>query len=616
MRFLSAVLTAFLLVAAPAAMAAPAPASSEQIKPDASTLAVRYIAWRGGAAFDKLQSFHVVADIEAEGLKGETREWRERSGRTRDEWDLGPLKGESVRTLTAGWNKGEALVRSVGHFTLQDNRREMAVEFGDALRGKSGATVERMPDETFDGRNFAVLRIRFGDSDSYDLILDPATGALHGYRFTQDSTAGFTRLSDWRFVDGVRFPFKRESYRPNGKLDVTVNVRSIDTNKKFADSLFAKPVGERTLTFAPGTHSTGPIRYNPFTGTRIYIPAKVNGQDVEVLLDSGADGTVLDKAFAESVGRKQIGSGVARGSGGEQEQGYARDITISIGNMSLDLPSVGVTDLASVGQRIGIPLPVVLGQDVFLQSIVDIDPASLTINFLDPATFTPPPGAIELPLEPLGSLRVVPVSVEGLPDAPMIFDLGNGGYMSLTPAYWQKHNLLAGRKSSTRSSGAVGGEHINRVATLRTIRFAGITFHDVPAEFTAPNIETNSDREAGKIGMPLLKRFRMLIDMQNSRLFLIPIASRLDAPFDRDRSGIRAVHEGKKLIVRHVSTGSPAEAAGWKEGDTIVAIDGQPIGPGFDSSQLSLWARAPEGTVVTLTMADGSTRKLTLADYF
>jgi C-terminal processing protease CtpA/Prc len=188
--------------------------------------------------------------------------------------------------------------------------------------------------------------------------------------------------------------------------------------------------------------------------------------------------------------------------------------------------------------------------------------------------------------------------------------------MSLTPAYWQKHNLLAGRRSSTRSSGAVGGEQINRVATLKTIRFAGITFHGVPTEFTAPNVEINSDREAGNVGMPLLSRFRMMIDFQNNRMFVIPIASRIDAPFERDRAGLRAVHEGNKLVVRHVSVGSPAAAAAWKEGDAIVAIDGQPIAADFDSSQLSLWARRPAGTVVTLTMADGSTRKLTLADYF
>lgn len=549
-------------------------------------------------------------------MKGSTREWRERSGRARDEYDLGVIDGVSARTPSAGWSKHEGLVSPIGRFELEDTRRLNLVEFGDALRGGPGIAVERLPDEHIDGRLLSVLRVTFGDPDFYDLLIDPETGALHGRRVRTDGSTQFTRLGDWRVVDGVRMPFLVESYRPNGKLNATLRVRAVQLNQQFADSLFARPESERTLSFAPGTRSTSPIRYNPFTGTRIYIPAKVNGRDVEVLLDSGADTTVLDKTFAESVGRQMVGSGVAIGSGGEQESGYAKDVSISIGNMMMNLPTVAVIDLSEVSNRIAIPLPVILGKDVFLQSIVDIDPSGPMIAFHDPATFVPPNGATLVPLEPLGSLRVVPVSVEGRPDAPMIFDLGNGGYMSLTPAYWQNHNLLEGRRSSTRSSGAIGGEQINRVATLKTIRFAGVTFHDVPAEFGSPNVETDSDREAGNVGMPLLRRFRMMIDFPNSRMFVIPLAERIAEPFPRNRSGLRAVQDGNRLVVRHVSEGSPAAAAGWTEGDAIIAIDGHKIGPGFPSSQLSLWAMRPAGTTVTLTMADGTQRKLTLADYF
>jgi hypothetical protein len=581
-----------------------------------AALVDRYFEWRGGGAFDALHSVYLEAAVDTDGMKGVTREWREERGRTRDELDLGVTKAVSVITPAAGWNKIDALTSPVGKFTLQDTTRELAVEFGDALRGRRGATVQRIVDEEIDGRRWAVLRISFGDADTYDLILDSATGALHGRRFTQDGRPRFVRYSDWRIVQGVRFPFVREAYRSNGKLDATVNVTSLRINEDFADTLFVRPESERTLAFAAGTQSTGPIKYNPFTGTRIYIPASVNGKKVEVLLDSGADTTVLDKSFAESVGREMVGSSTAVGSGGEQEAGYAKDVKIEIGGMTLDLPTVAVIDLAEVSNRIAIPLPVILGKDVFLQSIVDIDPATTTISFHDPETFTPPPRATVVPLEPLGSLRVVPLSVEGLPDAPMIFDLGNGGYMSLTPAFWQKHHLLDGRRRSTRSSGAIGGEQINHVATVKEIRFAGVAFHNVPVEFSAPNVEIDSNREAGNVGMPLLRRFRMMIDFQNNRMFVIPIAERIAEPFDRDRSGLRAVQEGNKLVVRHVSTGSPAEAAGWKEGDTIVAINGKPIDSGFASSQLSLWARAPEGTVVHLTMADGTKRTLKLADYF
>ena len=617
MRF-SLLLGPMLLLAGCATMPPSRPSAVEAgpTEPAAAELAARYLAWRGGEAFDRLHSVYIVADIDAAGMKGVTREWRERGGRTRDELDLGVTRGVQVSTAVAGWNKVDALTRPLGRHQVQDNRREMLIEFGDAIRGGGGAKVERLADEEVDGRRLAVLRIRFGDTDSYDLFIDPATGALHGRRYTQNSQPRFVRFGDWRLVDGVRFPFVRETYRPNGKLDATLKTRSLQTNAALAPALFARPESEPTLSFAAGAKSTGPIRYNPLTGTRIYVPTKVNGRSVEVLLDSGADGTVFDRSFAESIGLKMVGSAVVTGSGGEQEAGYASGAKMQIGNMSLDLGTVGVVDLTDVSARLAIPLPVILGADVFLQSVVDIDPAGPTIAFHDPASFIPPPGATLVPLEPVGTLRVVRVSVEGLPDAPMIFDLGNGGYMSLTPAFWQQHKLLDGRRTSTRSSGAIGGEQVNRVGTLRTIRFAGVTFRDVPAEFDSPNVEIDSDREAGNVGMPLLGRFRMMIDFQNSRMFVVPISSRIAQPFPRDRSGLRLVRDGKRINVTHVAEGSPAAAAGWKAGEVITAVDGKPVGPGTPLSAHGGFTFGAAGTTITLTMVDGSTRKLTLANYF
>ena len=60
----------------------------------------------------------------------------------------------------------------------------------------------------------------------------------------------------------------------------------------------------------------------------------------------------------------------------------------------------------------------------------------------------------------------------------------------------------------------------------------------------------------------------------------------------------------------------PAAETGWKEGDEITAIDGQKIGRNYSGSHPSRWAGGPAGTEVTLSLIDGSTRKLTLADYF
>ncbi len=588
--------------------------------PKAATLKLeplvqRYLQWRGGTAFAGMKTLRIDSKVETGGLSGSAREWLDSSGRFREDSNFSVTKQVVVRTPLHGWNEDDGLVSPVGHFDVADAQHDLQVQFGDALRRGSKAAVTRLPDEQVDGGRYAIVRIAFAANDYIDLLLDPATGALHGTRTHRDGRTTFTRLSDWRMVDKVRIPFLRESYRANGKLNSTVKVTDATINAQFADSLFDRPEAEKSLHWADAG-STGPLPFNLLNGNRIYIPATVNGTPVEVLLDSGAETTILDKSFAKRIGSKSVGSVTAVGTGGEDQAGLANDVTITIGNMTLNAGTVGVLDLSGVSKRIGVPLPVILGREVFLQSIVDLDLSGPTIAFIDPAGFTPPANAVEVPLEPLNGLRTVPVSIEGRPAVPMTFDLGNGGYMFLEHAFWQHNRLLDGRRSSTRSSGAIGGENINRVATLKSVRFAGTTFHDVPAQFNTADVETDSDRQAGNVGLPLLGRFRLLIDFPHNRLFAIPLADRVTRPFERDRAGLRVVRDGNRLDVTYVAEDSPASAAGWEKGDVIVAIDGKPVGPETPLGPAGGLISAPAGTTVTLTMADGTKRRLTLADYF
>jgi hypothetical protein len=274
-------------------------------------------------------------------------------------------------------------------------------------------------------------------------------------------------------------------------------------------------------------------------------------------------------------------------------------------------------DLSPIAKALDIPLQVILGQEVFAAFVVDIDFQHSRIAFRDPAAFTPPRGAIRLPLTPAGGDRVTRVSIEGRPPIDVYLDLGNGSPLDIFPAYWRPRRLLDDRHSSELLNGGAGGQRPVKVATIGAVDVGGVVFHDVPTNFPPPgNTTADTRRVQGNLGLPILSRFRMIADFPHNALYLVPEPRAVARPFDKDRSGLSTVRDADALRVTFVAPGSPAEEAGFKIGDLVSLIDGQPIGPTFQQSALARWRYGAAGQRIQLSLADHRTLTLTLRDYF
>jgi C-terminal processing protease CtpA/Prc len=81
------------------------------------------------------------------------------------------------------------------------------------------------------------------------------------------------------------------------------------------------------------------------------------------------------------------------------------------------------------------------------------------------------------------------------------------------------------------------------------------------------------------IGGEILGRFKVVFDYSRRRMMLEP-NSRFSEPYESDMSGLDLVTEGDDfsvMVVNEVEKGSPAEAAGIQEADTITGIDGHAV---------------------------------------
>ena len=593
------VLASFVLLGAPARA------------DDLGSVIDRYISWRGGSAFDKLASIHLQGVLKEDGLEGRYSLWADRDGRNRMDIDLGPLKQTHAVDRAGSWDiSPSGQVETLSLADKQSDIRAAALQFSDAVRGRGGAKAVMLGTAVRDGRTWSIVRIGFGDEDSYDAFIDPTTGELDGFRITEDRQTRFEHFGDWRWLQGVRVPFLHAT-----DDDTREAVTAVELNLPLPPEQLQRPTLPRKASFRDGSASTGWIQFETFGGNRIFLPVEVNGRVAMALLDSGATVSSVDKGWARSIGLTSQGGFTGAGTGGADTFGFIHGVDVEVGNLHLDKLTIASFDFSAVAKSIGRPVPFVLGDEVFNELLVDIDFAHERIAFREPPNRAAKEAGVEVPLLRIKD-RAVPVSVEGAPAAPFEFDLGSGSPLQIFPSFETKHHLLDGRPASQTWFGGVGGYAPMDVAEVKQFTFAGEDFPGAPAVFT-PDIRSgaNSNLVQGNLGLPVYARLHLLIDFSHDRLWATPYSHAATTPFPKDRLGLYLSVPAKTLGVSLASPGSPAAKAGLKKGDSITTINGVPASDWTPNALRNL-REGPAGALVTVVLDSGDVRRMALADFY
>ena len=502
-----------LAVLAGAAAAQPAAVKPTPL-PD---LVARYVAWRGGDAFAGLKRLHTVGVVEAAGLTGPYEAWQS-DDNARSEIDLGGVKILEVVTAQGSWttNASGQVVDEPDAYGYLARDPDSAATLGGAGKGK----VALLGMEDADGRSWEVVRVTFGDADTYDEFIDPQTGELGATRVTQKGQTQFEHYGDWRVTDGVRIAFTTRS--ESAGLGVqTVRLTRAEVNPPFVAALFARPQAARRAAFAAGG-DTGWIGFASPREDRVYLPVTVDGQTMTAIFDSGATTSAIDAGTLTLLGHTATGSFPTPGENGVGAAGVASGVDVSIGGLTLHGLTVASMDIASLRAKSGEPWDVILGDEVFYETIVDLDLPHQRVAFHDPAGWQPPPGALMVPLARDGDDRLVPLSLDGGPPELFVLDTGFTGNMRISPALARRQGLLSGQVSQPVTIGAIGGSATGMIADVKQVALGRFSFTEVPALFsdTWPS-SSYTDRVGGLLGLGLLSQFRVIVDWPQDRLYLI-----------------------------------------------------------------------------------------------
>jgi len=353
------------------------------------------------------------------------------------------------------------------------------------------------------------------------------------------------------------------------------------------------------------------VPFQLFRGNRIVVPARINGHETHVMLDTGASLTTLNRDYARSIGLAPGFKIQAKGAGGNVDAELISGLTMDLGGYHAENASIAAMDLAPIERAIGMPISAIFGRDFFNSAVISIDWAKGQLTVHSHEAFKPSAEATALTLNKRGPFNTIQVSIAGAAPVEALFDMGNGGALVMPVTYWKDRPEVANLKSAGAMAGGVGGIHPARAVIVPQLLLAGQSFANVPAILS----EGGNDHEPAQmtnVGIGLLKQFKVDLDLGRDRVYLTP---RSDKPlFDRDRAGVRFDLLADRLKTSFVSPEGPAAAAGLKPGDEVTAIDGRPISADYYAR--ADWTRSAAGAKVELTKADGTKLTITLADFY
>jgi hypothetical protein len=337
----------------------------------------------------------------------------------------------------------------------------------------------------------------------------------------------------------------------------------------------------------------------------IFLDAKVNGEPLRMVFDTGASLSCITPETAERLGIKAQSTIQARGAGSKTiPAGMATVESIEVAGAKVENTPIIILDLPKVLQCDGI-----VGFNFYREFVSTVDYERSTMTFSRPSAFSPPEGASVLPMLVSGNHLHAEVSI-GDAKGWCTVDTGNGGGLVLFKKFLddnglrEKHTLRWPTMTGMGVGGAVRGE----LLYLSGIKLGDFALPKIATDFTAQTEGAFATSTlAGNFGYDVLRRFKVSFDVPGRRMVLAK-SNAYDSPSIANRTGLFLDFDGKAHSVVNVDPGGPAEKAGVKVGDTLVSVVGVPAGE-IRALKLRMMLRGEAGREIRFEFKNGEGRE-------
>jgi hypothetical protein len=300
----------------------------------------------------------------------------------------------------------------------------------------------------------------------------------------------------------------------------------------------------------------------PFTliNNLVFIPIKVNGVELNFLLDTGVEETILfsleDNPGVNFYNSEKI---ILKGLGSEDAIEGLKTTNNVLGLVGAEsfrqLVYVILDQRFNLSSQIGVPVNGIIGYQFFKDNLVRIDYASKKLTIYKNTDIVREKlnkkfNRIPITIEKYKPYLIGNVALNGT-DVPvkLLIDIGN------SDSIWLFQNLSDKVKVPSKNfedflGKGFSGDIEGKRARVSSFSFNKYTFHSpivaFPDSSSIKNVRMVPNR-LGSVGGEILKRFSVVFDYENASLYLKK-NSDYNEPFTYNESGVEIQHNGLQWV--------------------------------------------------------------------
>lgn len=319
------------------------------------------------------------------------------------------------------------------------------------------------------------------------------------------------------------------------------------------------------------------LPFKQYSGGVMVVRAMINNipDTLNFILDTGSGGISLDSTTCVQYNLvPQSSDTLVTGMGSSRKARFIYKQTLHFPGLSIPGLDFHVNNYDILTSVYGEKIDGIIGYSFFRQFIVKIDFDTLEMEVFKPGEMKyPRQGTVLRP-----AFTALPIQNATVKDARKIdfsfyFDTGAGLCFLMSEAFAKDSAILSKKRKMVRTQAeGMGGKLQMDMTVVKTLQVGNYKFRNVPTYIFRDYYNVTSyPFVGGLIGNDLLRRFNLIINYPQREIHLQPNTHFLD-PFDYAYTGMATYYFNGKIYVEDIVPGSPADKAGLKTDDILLAV--------------------------------------------